>query len=93
MKLTPPQSTTNAPASEIISRVGDAGNQFFLEVWGVAELYLVDVGDVESNALGVGRVVEEDGDDGLSLFHRITQFTNDIDGIIGIDRRNEDNGL
>ena len=42
MKLTPPQSTTNAPASEIISRVGDAGNQFFLEVWGVAELYLVD---------------------------------------------------
>ena len=59
----------------------------------VTKIYLVYIGDVKADALGVWGIIENKREDGFIHVHGIANLTNYVDRGIGIDRTDEDDGL
>ena len=49
----------------LIQRIHQACYQFLARSYGIFEIYLVDVGDVEADAFGVWGIIEHERKDGL----------------------------
>ena len=76
-----------------IQHIHQARNQ--LLAWGhwIFEIYLVDVGNVETDAFGVWSFIEDEGENGLVHVHGIPYLAYDIDWGVGVLRTDEDNGF